>query len=364
MKFVHTADWQIGMRADSVGDCGPKVREERFAAAKRVIDVAKSENVDFILVAGDVFEDNGVDRKLVQKVADILRSFGGPVLIIPGNHDPLVPGSVWEHPAWNASNLKIIRENERMEFGQVLIYPCPLREKYSTSNPTAWIQKENDERIRIGLAHGTVEGIRQDEPDYPIPRDTPERTGLDYLALGHWHSYAAYEGSDGNVRMAHSGTHETTKFGERHSGNVLVVEIESHGKAPKIKPIRTGGLNWMSVSEELINQGDVIRVKEFVESIAEPSQTLIQLRISGIMNMEERPELEHIAQILESRFFWSDSDTSQLGASPTDRSWIDDLGPGIIQQAALRLLQLSDNNSEVTKLALSRLYAIVKGAAK
>ena len=91
MKFVHTADWQIGMRADSIGNCGPRVREERFAAAKCVIDVAKSKNVDCILVAGDVFEDNAVDRSLVQKVADTLRSFSGPVLIIPGNHDPRFP---------------------------------------------------------------------------------------------------------------------------------------------------------------------------------------------------------------------------------------------------------------------------------
>lgn len=364
MKFIHTADWQIGMKADSVGDCGPRVREERFAAAKRVIDVAKSENVDFILVAGDVFEDNGVDRKLVQKVADILRSFPGPVWIIPGNHDPLVPGSVWEHPSWNAPNLKVISENVPVKVSDAVLYPCPSREKRSTANPTAWIPKEEIGLIRIGLTHGTVEGIRQDEPDYPIPRDTPERTGLDYVALGHWHSYAAYTGSDANVRMAYSGTHETTKFGERDSGNVLVVEIESYGKAPKIKPVRTGGLDWSTVSEELINRGDIIRVKENIESIQKPDRTLIQARLSGILNMEDQPEVEHLQQILDSRFFWSDLDISQLGASPTDQSWIDDLGPGIIQQAALRLLQGSGNDPELTQLALSRLYTIVKGVAK
>jgi DNA repair exonuclease SbcCD nuclease subunit len=51
-------------------------------------------------VAGDTFEDNGVDRVIVQKVADILAGFVGPVYVIPGNHDPLVPGSVRDHPAW------------------------------------------------------------------------------------------------------------------------------------------------------------------------------------------------------------------------------------------------------------------------
>ncbi|MFA6223399.1 MAG: DNA repair exonuclease [Desulfomonilaceae bacterium] len=364
MKFVHTADWQIGMRADSIGDRAPRVREERLAAARRVMDVAKSENADFILVAGDIFEDNAVDRRLVQKVADILRSFPGPVLIIPGNHDPLLPGSVWEHPAWGAPNVTVLREEGCIEIAEALVYPCPLKEKRSTANPTAWIPKEDVGRIRIGLAHGTVEGIRQDEPDSPIPRDAPQRTGLDYLAIGHWHSFASYPDSDGNVRMAYSGTHETTKFGERDSGNVLVVEIESHGKAPKIRPVKSGGLNWISVAEELIKQGDIKRLKDALESLASPFQTLIQLTISGILNMEERSELEHIEQMLESRFFWSDIDSCQLKAAPTDCSWIDDLGQGVIQQAALRLLQDSENRPEVTQLALSRLYTIVKGVPK
>ncbi len=72
--------------------------------------------------------------------------------------------------------------------------------------------------------------------------------------------------------MAHSGTHETTKFGERDSGNVLVVEIESHGKAAKIKPVKTGGLDWITISEELVNRDDIIRVKENIESIQKPDR--------------------------------------------------------------------------------------------
>src|SRR3990172_6215813 len=101
MRFLHTADWQIGMKAAALGDAGARVREERLAAGRRVVEAAKSHSVDFVLVAGDLFEDNAVDRVLVQKVADILHSFGGLVFVIPGSHDPIVPGSVWEHPSWN-----------------------------------------------------------------------------------------------------------------------------------------------------------------------------------------------------------------------------------------------------------------------
>ena len=96
MKFLHTADWQIGMRAAHVGTAGVRVREARLEAARRVIQRGREAGVDFVVVCGDTFEDNGVDRVLVQKIVDILAGFGGLVYVTPGNHDPLVPGSVWE----------------------------------------------------------------------------------------------------------------------------------------------------------------------------------------------------------------------------------------------------------------------------
>ena len=96
MKFLHTSDWQIGMKAESVGRMAERVREERLEAAKRVVQAARDNGAEMIVLTGDVFEDNAVDRLLVRKIGEILRAFPRPVYIIPGNHDPLVPGSVWE----------------------------------------------------------------------------------------------------------------------------------------------------------------------------------------------------------------------------------------------------------------------------
>ena len=76
MKFLHTADWQIGMRAAHVGEAGVRVRAERLVTARRVIEAARSEGAQFIVLAGDTFEDNGVDRILVQKITDILAGSG------------------------------------------------------------------------------------------------------------------------------------------------------------------------------------------------------------------------------------------------------------------------------------------------
>ena len=57
VKFVHTADWQIGMKAAHVGAVGKRVRSERLESARRVVEAAASRQADFIIVAGDTFED-------------------------------------------------------------------------------------------------------------------------------------------------------------------------------------------------------------------------------------------------------------------------------------------------------------------
>src|SRR4030043_2014520 len=126
MKFLHTADWQIGMKVQSVGKAGHRVREERLAAGRRAVEAAKSNQVDFVLIAGDVFENNGIQRGLGQKVADIMAEFGGPGYIIPGHHDPLMPGSVWEHPAWKSTrNVHLLLEEAPLHRDEFILYPCP-----------------------------------------------------------------------------------------------------------------------------------------------------------------------------------------------------------------------------------------------
>ncbi len=370
MRVLHTADWQIGMRAAHVGQAGVRVREERLAAARRVVEAARATGADFILVAGDSFEDNGVDRVLVEKVADILDGFGSRVYVIPGNHDPLVPGSVWEHPAWSsARNIRVLREECPVEVAGGMLYPCPARAKRSGKNPTAWIAAGEGEGIRIGVAHGTVEGVPQEEPEDPIPRDAAARAGLDYLALGHWHSMATYAGPDEAVRMAYSGTHETTKFGERDSGNALLVEIAGPGVAPVITPVRTGGLSWVTIEEEVRVAGDLARVRERIEAVEHPASTLVELRIGGVLAAEDRDEIVRLQEILASRFLFGRVDAARVRPLPDDQGWLAGLPAGVLQAAGTRLRDLADPaypaarpegaTPEVAARALLELYALM-----
>lgn len=364
MRFLHTADWQIGMQAAHVGEAGERVREERLRAAERVVAIARGRSVDFLLVAGDIFEDNGVDRVLVQKVGDILARAGCPVVVLPANHDPLVPGSVWEHPVWRRNGITVGDDERPLPVPGGTVFPCPAREKYSRKDPTAWIPARSvDDGIRIGLAHGDVEGGIVEDPEFPIPRDADRRRDLDYLALGHWHSTVRFE-SDGVCRMAYSGTHEPTKFGESDAGNVLLVEIAAPGDTPSIEPIRTGGLSWRQIGREVRDRGDLAGVREEIESIEDPERVLVDLRLTGVLLADDRRELDVIRDVAGSRFLHVRIRDDELRPAPEDDSWLEGLPAGPVEDAARQILAIARGeangaSSEAASRALLELHAIV-----
>lgn len=338
MKFLHTSDWQMGMKADSVGLRAERVRDERLEAARRVVQAAKEQGVEFILLTGDVFEDNAVDRLLVRKVGEILRAFPGSVYIIPGNHDPLSPGSVWEHGVWQeTTNIAVIRKPEPVELEGCILFPCPLQEKYSTKNPVAWINAKDATKPTIGLAHGNVEGIPNGEPDYPIPRDAANRQGLDYLALGHWHSFARYDDADGVCRMAYAGTHETTKFGERDSGNAVVVEIAERGSPPKLTPVKTGRLVWRTIERTIDQPHSLEALIEELGKTSQPDGALVRVLLDGVLFPEDRQALSRMEELLASRFLFGVLESSRLIPAPDGEGWIESLSSGSFREAAIKL---------------------------
>lgn len=364
MEFLHTADWQIGMKAAAIGDMGEKVRRTRVESAERVIKLARENTAEFVVVAGDTFEDNAVARVLVQKVADILEHFLGPVFVIPGNHDPLGPGSVWDHPAWkSAKNVTVLLDETPVDVPGGVLFPCPTAQKHGVKDPTAWILPQRGEQIRIGVAHGTVEGAPVEEQYFPIPRDAAAKRMLDYLALGHWHSFASYPDTTGATRMAYSGTHEPTKFGERDSGNALLVEISTPGTPPALRRLKSGTLDWIQLDENLRETADLARIQAQVQSMTSPDKTLFNLRLKGLIGAEGRTVLSGIEDLCSSRFLWSSINADQLNASPQDSAWISDMLPGVVHETAARLRDQAAAGGPPARIALRalhELYAILQ----
>lgn len=346
MLLLHTADWQFGMEAAHAGAAAGRVRAARRTSAGRAMELARERSVDAVLVAGDTFEDHAVSLEEVEAAAALLGSVGCPVFILPGNHDPWTAGSVWQHPAWaRLPNVRILHEAQPVELAGATLYPCPLKQKWGGADPTAWIPEGPREGLRIGLAHGTQAGMPDEATGFPIPPDAAERHALDYLALGHWHSTRIYG------RMAYSGTHETTSFGEDSSGNVLLVDVHS-GSLPTIETIRTGRLRWHALKQEIRQAGELAAVVRQVEAWASP-EALLDLRLSGILFEEDAESLAAL-QALSFRFLHMRLDTAAL----CEPAALEDLAEGPLKETARRLELMG---SDAARLALRQLLRLARG---
>jgi len=373
MRILHTADWQIGMRAAHVGKAGPSVRDARLASARRVVEIANERHVDALVLAGDTFEDSDVPRDLVQKVADILGESVAPVLVLPANHDPLVPGGVWEHPAWKDKDprVRILRSTEPFQIGGALFLACPLLSRTSPEDPTDALQSTGASRdqIRIGIAHGSLRGAGapddQIADDFPIKREVVRRAALDYLALGHWHTPSIHE-VDGVERIAYCGSHEPTKFGETSekgaSGQCLVVTIEAPGGPPVLESLNTRTLEWRSEKLVVSSVGDLTELRSRLDREPADSRerTLLDLVLTGVISPADATALDDLLVLARERFLYARIRSDALTLRPDGEGWIDQLPAGVPRAVARRLADLADspNSSSTARDALDLLYRI------
>ncbi len=339
MKFLHTADWQIGMKARRVGERGGQVRDARIATARRIAELAVAEKVDFVLLAGDTFEDHGVSPVTVKQVARILETMDRPVYVIPGNHDPARPGSVWENRAWSeTANVTLLAEPAPVAVAGGTLFPCPVNEPHSLDDPAAWIPASGNGGIRIGLAHGNVVSDPSRRDELPLPRDAAERHGLDYLALGHWHSLVTYAAADGAVRMAYPGTPETTGFGERDSGNVLIVEIREPGAPPRCTAHPVGQLRWLKLERRIRTEGELAATMREFDEVERPETTLVECILTGTLFPGELAALKQIAATLDEAFLYGALDCDGLIPEPDGDEWLAGVPEGYLKTAAGELL--------------------------
>ena len=165
IRFMHAADLHLGLRVTRFEEnaCN-RIGEARFTALQQLRERAAEHRVDFILIPGDVFDDHSVSRTdVAARTFAILEGSNNscPVFIIPGNHDPLVPGGVWERDPWLRAqpHLRVHflghAESVAVPGFPVTIFPCPLRQRRSMDDPTAWIERHPRTQRRSNNPHRT-----------------------------------------------------------------------------------------------------------------------------------------------------------------------------------------------------------------
>ncbi len=98
--FLHTADWQIGRQYGQFEtDDAALLAEARFDVVARIAALATERDVDAVLVAGDVFDTQGVSDRTIRRLFAAMTAYAGPWVMIAGNHDAALADSVWSRAA-------------------------------------------------------------------------------------------------------------------------------------------------------------------------------------------------------------------------------------------------------------------------
>ncbi|WP_203300870.1 metallophosphoesterase family protein [Marinobacter sediminum] len=320
-KFLHTADWQMGRAFTRFEtEDGAALVEARFEAIEKLAQLATEHQCDAVLVAGDVFDAQTVSDRTIRRVFNATQSFSGPWVMLPGNHDAALAESVWTR----AERLGAVPGNVHLALqpGVINLEPqklsilcAPLTQRHTYGDLTEpFTGYESPEGcLRIGLAHGSVQGLLPEEIDStnPIAPDRAEASRLDYLALGDWHGTKQI-----NERTWYSGTPEPERFRNNEAGNALIVEVSEPGASPKVTCIPTGRYTWHQWRETLSVQSDLEQLLQRLTDL--PDSAVVDLRLEGSITLAGEQTLLKALSVAEARFRSLRCERSGLQLAPTD----------------------------------------------
>jgi DNA repair exonuclease SbcCD nuclease subunit len=319
-RFLHTADWQIGRQYSRFeAEDAAALAEARFTSVERLARLATDEKVDAVLVAGDIFDAQTLNDRTLRRTFQALGGFAGSWVMIPGNHDAALAESVWSRAQRigaipNNVHLLLASEVHLMEEIGAAILPAPLTQRQTHQDLTAWFDSAETPEglLRIGLAHGSVEGQLPDAIDSPNPiaADRAATARLDYLALGDWHGLKQID-----ERTWYSGTPEQERFKDNGAGQALLVEIDGPGVAPRAKPRPIGQHPWYQWHRRLAVASDLEELLAELDAL--PPMSVLDLTLGGQLDLAGQQRLEQALGVAAGRHRSLQAHTTELTLVPT-----------------------------------------------
>jgi DNA repair exonuclease SbcCD nuclease subunit len=345
IRILHTADWQIGKQFANVpGDPGAALRLQRLETVRQIAELAAVREADLVLVAGDVFEDNGVSDDTLRRTVRAMAGFTGPWVLLPGNHDAGLAQSAWSRLRRLGvlpDNILIADSPDPLSLcdGRLEVLPAPLQRRHEARDVTAWFDQHRSAPglIRIGLAHGSVLNRLPDSAalNNPISDQRAASAVLDYLALGDWH---------GTLNIAertwYAGTPEQDRFRQNEPGQVLLVDIEASGAEPVVEPVSVGRYRWYQLTAELYDEAGLTLLASRFEQLGEPDRVLVRLRLSGSLNLALRQQLSELLETWQASFHFLQVEDAALLAQPSPEDIADMGATGFLREAVDRLVAI------------------------
>lgn len=351
LRLLHTADWQIGRSYTQFEpDDAAALAEARFLVVERIAGYAVQCAADAVLVAGDVFDAQTVSDRTIRRLFNALSGYSGPWIMISGNHDAALSESVWTR----ALSLGVVPDNVylalepavlTLDVLRLAILPAPLTQRHSAADLTAWFDHADtpDGYWRIGMAHGSVQGLLADTvvSHNPVAAGRAAAAHLDYLALGDWHGMREVD-----ERTWYSGTPETDRFRNNESGHILDIELSEPGAVPVVTPVRTGHYTWQSWGVGLHVPSDVDNLVGQLQALA--GQDVLFLTLTGSVDLAAQSRLADGLGAAEARLRALLCDRTHLHLQPTDNDIAGLHADGYLADVlqTLQAMQATDTGSQ------------------
>ena len=219
MKFVHIADIHLDTPFKTISDradIGIERRLEQRNALKKVIDYIKANNIEYLFISGDLYDQEYIRESSISFLNDLFKQIPNTkIYIAPGNHDPYIKNSFYATYSWN-NNVKIFTNVvEKVENDNVNIYGFGFNNFEMNNNQIKDIILDEPQKINILITHGDLGESKYN----PMKLNEIKSKGFDYVALGHIHK------RDDTSNIVYPGSLVSLGFDELGKHGMIVGEI-------------------------------------------------------------------------------------------------------------------------------------------
>lgn len=269
-SFLHASDLHLGVpskiddgsRGLSVDDTA-QIADEIWRAFDNLVQLAIMENVLFVVLAGDIYNDAEKQDKLQGKFRDALEELGKhgiPVFIIHGNHDPLGDDTRLRRSLPN--NVKVFQKNNPEEFSgaedgeeKIMVAGVSFGSKRVPENLAVRFNdlSRGDAKWRVGVLHTSLTGAEGHGDYAPCSVDDLRNAPVGYWALGHVHLRSDQNQLGPGRWWAYSGNLQGMHFkpAECHPKGALLVKVSKQGfEAPEFRALDTLRFKNLDISIE------------------------------------------------------------------------------------------------------------------
>ena len=353
LRLLHLADLHVGYVPDRLGERAVERGREFADAFRRAVDFALDEKkrIHGVMIAGDLFErhhPNDQDVEFVRNQLARLIEAGRPVVLIPGTHDAYYyPDSVYHGEPFpgahlllepNISEPKTLNLNgEDVHFYGLAYQPSGSREPFDE------FRAQELPGYHVALIHGSLKHNPNWDTysrDVPLNVESLLKSGMHYIALGHYHSFQSY--GDENCRVAYCGSLERKGHREADERKLVVVEMNG-GKAgieEHLFPARSFLKQVLEITS--LPDGSPASIAEQTRRMT-PEGAILRLQLEG--SAEEPVDLQELEKLLQPHCFHLEiEDQTLLWRSQRLKQWAEE--PTVRGLFIQRMLNKIENAEE------------------